>query len=58
MTNRVLDFLLTHSWLCWLGKQTYAYGMLRKANAISDANLISLRDRGDVVSPIVLKYGL
>ena len=35
-----------------------AIGMLRKANAISDASLASLRDRGDVVSPIVLEYGL
>ena len=35
-----------------------AIGILRKANAISDASLANLRDRGDVVSPIVLKYGL
>ena len=35
-----------------------AIGMLRKTNAISDASLASLRDRGDVVSPIVLEYGL
>jgi putative transposase len=35
-----------------------AIGILRKVNAISDANIVSLRDRGDVVSPIVLKYGL
>lgn len=33
-----------------------AIGILRKANAFSDADLISLRDRGDVVSPLVLKY--
>ena len=28
-----------------------AIGILRKGNAISDAQLISLRNRGDVVSP-------
>lgn len=33
-----------------------AIGMLRKANAFSDAGLASLRDRGDVVSPLVLRY--
>ncbi len=33
-----------------------AVGILRKVNALSDADLISLRDRGDVVSPLVLKY--
>lgn len=35
-----------------------AIGILRKKNVFSDADLISLRDRGDVVSPIVLKYKL
>lgn len=35
-----------------------AIGMLRKANALSDADLVSLRDRGDVVSPLVLRYKL
>lgn len=35
-----------------------AIGILRKKNAFSDADLISLRDRGDVVSPLVLKYKL
>lgn len=33
-----------------------AIGILRKANAFSDAGLAGLRDRGDVVSPLVLKY--
>lgn len=33
-----------------------AIGILRKANAFSDASLVGLRDRGDVVSPLVLKY--
>lgn len=33
-----------------------AIGILRKANAFSDVDLVSLRDRGDVVSPMVLKY--
>ena len=34
-----------------------AIGILRKVNAISDADLVSLRDRGDVVSPRLLRYG-
>lgn len=34
-----------------------AIGILRKVNAFSDADLVSLRDRGDVVSPRLLKYG-
>ena len=29
-------------------------GMLRKANAITDDQLMILRDRGDIVSPSVL----
>lgn len=33
-----------------------AIGILRKVNVFSDADLISLRNRGDVVSPLVLKY--
>ena len=33
-----------------------AIGILRKVNAFSDADFIGLRDRGDVVSPTVLKY--
>lgn len=33
-----------------------AIGILRKVNAVSDADFIGLRDRGDVVSPLVLKY--
>ena len=33
-----------------------AIGILRKVNAFSDADFIGLRDRGDVVSPLVLKY--
>lgn len=33
-----------------------AVGILRKANAFPDAECIGLRDRGDVVSPLVLKY--
>jgi len=33
-----------------------AIGILRKKNVFSDADLVSLRDRGDVVSPTVLKY--
>lgn len=33
-----------------------AIGIMRKKNVFSDADLISLRDRGDVVSPMVLKY--
>ena len=33
-----------------------AIGILRKKNVFSDADLISLRNRGDVVSPLVLKY--
>lgn len=32
-----------------------AIGILRKANAITDEQLMLLRDRGDVVSPVVLK---
>jgi hypothetical protein len=32
-----------------------AIGIMRKAKEISDANLISLRDRGDIVSPKALK---
>lgn len=35
-----------------------AIGILRKVNALSDVDLINLRDRGDVVSPLVLKYKL
>lgn len=40
-----------------------AIGMLRKANVITDEQLLFLRDRGDVVSPVVLnpltyKHGL
>ena len=35
-----------------------AIGILRKGNAISDAQLISLRNRGDVVSPKVLNFNL
>jgi len=35
-----------------------AIGILRKKNVFSDVDLINLRDRGDVVSPIVLKYKL
>ena len=31
-----------------------AIGILRKGNAITDGQLLSLRDRGDVVSPVVL----
>lgn len=33
-----------------------AIGMMRKANVISDGELIALRDRCDIVSPGVLKY--
>ena len=33
-----------------------AIGMLRKVNALRDADLVGLLDRGDVVSPKVLKY--
>lgn len=33
-----------------------AIGILRKKNVFSDADLVSLRDRGDVVSPMVLRY--
>ena len=29
-------------------------GIMRKAKEISDANIVSLRDRGDIVSPKVL----
>ena len=32
-----------------------AIGIMRKAKEISDANIVSLRDRGDIVSPKVLK---
>ena len=35
-----------------------AIGILRKANAISDVELINLRNRGDVVSPKVFKLNL
>ena len=35
-----------------------AIGILRKKNVFSDADLINLRDRGDVVSPRLLKYGV
>lgn len=35
-----------------------AIGILRKKNVFLDADLISLQDRGDVVSPLVLKYKL
>lgn len=31
-------------------------GILRKVNVISDVDLNNLRDRGDVVSPLILKY--
>ena len=34
-----------------------AIGILRKVNAVSDADLVNLRDRGDVVSPRLLKHG-
>ena len=34
-----------------------AIGILRKVNAFSDADLVSLRDRGDVGSPRLLRYG-
>ena len=33
-----------------------AIGMLRKENALRDADLVGLLDRGDVVSPRVLRY--
>ena len=33
-----------------------AIGIMRKANEISDADIICLRNRGDVVSPLILKY--
>lgn len=33
-----------------------AIGILRKLNAISDAQIMCLRNRGDVVSPLILKY--
>ena len=32
-----------------------AIGILRKGKAISDAQIMCLRDRGDIVSPKVLK---
>ena len=35
-----------------------AIGILRKKNVFSDVDLINLRDRGDVVSPRLLKYGV
>ena len=35
-----------------------AIGILRKKNVFSDVDLINLRDRGDVVSPRLLKYGI
>ena len=31
-----------------------AIGMLRKANIIRDADIVSLLDRGDIVSPVVV----
>jgi len=33
-----------------------AIGILRKANALPDGGVAALRNRGDVVSPVVLKY--
>lgn len=33
-----------------------AIGILRKENVFSDIDLINLRNRGDVVSPLILKY--
>jgi transposase, IS605 OrfB family, central region len=33
-----------------------AIGILRKANALRDSDLVGLPDRGDVVSPKVLRY--
>ena len=33
-------------------------GILRKKNVFLDVDLINLRDRGDVVSPRLLKYGV
>ena len=33
-----------------------AIGILRKVKAFSDVELLNLRDRGDVVSPLILKY--
>ena len=33
-----------------------AIGILRKVNVFSDVDLINLRDRGDVVSPLILRY--
>ena len=35
-----------------------AIGILRKINAFSDVDIFNLRDRGDVVSPLILKYKL
>ena len=35
-----------------------AIGILRKKNVFSDVDLINLRNRGDVVSPRLLKYGV
>lgn len=35
-----------------------AIGILRKKNVFLDVDLINLRDRGDVVSPRLLKYGV
>jgi putative transposase len=35
-----------------------AIGILRKKNVFSDVDLFNLRDRGDVVSPRLLKYGV
>ena len=31
---------------------------MKKKNEFSDVDLINLRDRGDVVSPRLLKYGV
>ena len=35
-----------------------AIGILRKKNVFLDVDLINLLDRGDVVSPRLLKYGV
>jgi hypothetical protein len=34
----------------------YSSKKIQKANAFPDADLVGLRDRGDVVSPKVLRY--
>ena len=39
-------------------KKNGAIGIMRKGNAITDAQLLGLRDRGDVVSPKVFKLNL